>query len=68
MTKIGTLLAMGLFASTLGMACGGDEEDGGSKGPGEPCETDSECANGFCVVDGQGNKACAQPDDDGGGW
>jgi hypothetical protein len=66
MKSIGTLILAALVAMTV--ACGGEDEEA-KKGPGEPCDSDVECANGPCVVDADGSKACAQSDDtDDGGW
>lgn len=67
MSRIGTLIMVAAVALVVG--CGGDEEEVGTKGPGEACDKDADCANEICVVSGDGSKACADSaSDDGGGW
>ncbi len=67
MKTLWTLLAVAMV--TLAVGCGGDEDEGGGKGPGEACDKDADCANGSCIVDADGNKACAAGGgNDDGGW
>jgi hypothetical protein len=65
---ISRLAVFTLVASVGLIACGGDEETGGKKAPREACESDADCANDSCVVDGTGKKTCADPNAPPGGW
>lgn len=56
-------VAMGLMT-----ACADEEAEQPVAGPGEPCFDNADCINDACIVRGDGTRACAGGEDDGGGW